>query len=97
MGRKMNRLRHQSPTSSKDIVAKFFGKNGMSKSSFRWNRPVNASMDHKAIQKLIEVRKLKDMQMKERQNLSTNTLERINKDNIEANISDSRNALLGKV
>ena len=49
MGRRMNKLRHQSPTSSKDIVAKFFGKNGMSKNSFRWNRPINASMDHKAI------------------------------------------------
>ena len=95
MGRRMNKLRHQSPTSSKDIVAKFFGKNGMSKNSFRWNRPINASMDHKAIQKLIEVRKLKDMQMKDRQNLSSNSLERINNDNIEANISESRNALLG--
>ena len=49
MGRRMNKLRHQSPTSSKDIVAKFFGKNGMSKNSFRWNKPINASMDHKAI------------------------------------------------
>ena len=37
------------------------------------------------------------MQTKQRQNLSSNSLERINNDNIEANITDSRNALLGQV
>ena len=97
MGRRAGGLRHQSPTSNKDIVAKFFGGNTLQKNTFRWNRPINASMDHKAIQRIIEERKLNDKKVKEQQNLSSHSLGRIVNEKIEAGITDTRNALLSQV
>ena len=54
-------------------------------------------MDHKAIQRIIEERKLNDKKVKEKQNLSSHSLGRIVNEKIEAGITDSRNALLSQV
>ena len=59
--------RGQSPlTTSREGIAKAFdgGKGGSTKKSFRWNRPVNMSMDQKTINRLIEARRCMEIPTK---------------------------------
>ena len=83
LGKKSSRFRGgQSPlASSKELVAKYFDKDNSGIKTFRWNRPVNMSMDQNTINRLIEARRYMEIPQKEKEtpkDMKNKSLDRIN-------------------
>ena len=66
MARNAYRLRRgQSPISSgPEIMSAYFNKAQNGQKTFRWNRPVNMSMDQKTINRLMDARKCMEIPLK---------------------------------